>query len=113
MMKALALLLLAASAHAAPYLYAEPYPLTNETAVQPSEAHMTINGGPAIACELIAVGSEGAKQPKCDLASITAPGQYTLLMTVNAPSYAAATSTPFGYSLAVQCMSAPVLKTTP
>lgn len=75
----LALLALAGiAARAAPQtLYADPYP---STAVQPDAASFTVNGGAAIACSLVSV--TGGLQPQCPLAAITAPGAYTLVMTV-------------------------------
>lgn len=63
--------------HAAPTLTADPYP---DTGVVPDTATLTVNGGVPISCTLPTVA--GGKQPTCDLASVTAPGVYTLVLTV-------------------------------
>lgn len=65
------------SATAAPTLTADPYPTT---VVQPDSASFTVNGGAPIACTLPV--SAAGKTPTCDLASITVPGTYTLVMKV-------------------------------
>jgi hypothetical protein len=67
----------AGSAEAAT-LYADPYP---STVTQPDAATFTVNGGAPIACALVTVA--GGLQPQCPLASITAPGTYTLVMSVS------------------------------
>ncbi len=84
-----------AQAQAAPWkLTAAPYPNAGFT---PTSASFTINGGAAIACTVPAV--TGGVQPTCSLASITAYGSYTLVMTatfasgcLNVPNQATCTS---------------------
>src|SRR5262245_47021647 len=73
----LLLAFISAPVMAGPFLVANAYP---STATQPTSAEFTINGGAAKPCTLEAVTA--GKQPKCDLASITAAGDYTLVMTV-------------------------------
>jgi hypothetical protein len=73
----LALFLAAGVANAAPTLTADPYP---STGVQPDAATVSVNGTQTIQCTLKTV--TGGLQPSCDLVSITAPGTYTLVMTV-------------------------------
>lgn len=69
-------------AQAAPFLSADPYGPDTATAAQPDSAEFTINGGAPIACALVAVTTPaGGKQPKCDLASLTSSGTYTIVMT--------------------------------
>jgi len=109
------------SAHAAPFLYADPYPATG---TQPDAASFTINGGSPIACQLVSV--TGGLQPKCDLASITTAGTYTLVMTVSkAPSITntstgatndpggSASSPPFAYVLRAGGVPTPTLRVGP
>lgn len=116
-----ALAALCASAMSAPLLVSDPYP---STGVQPDSATFTINGGPAQPCAIVAVA--GGLQPQCDLASITAPGVYTLVMTVSrAPSLTnigggavkdsggSASSAPFRYELVVGGVGTPVLRVLP
>ena len=74
---ALFLALFAFAAQAAPFLYSEAYPATG---AQPDAATVTINGGAPVTCTVQTVTA--GKQPKCDLASITSPGTYTLVLTV-------------------------------
>lgn len=121
-MKLLPALLLAASpAMAAPFLIADPYPATS---VQPDSASFTVNGGSPVACLLEAV--TGGLRPKCDLASITTPGTYTLVLTVtknaaitngaNTATNTAgsvASSTPFSYRLITAPVAGPVLSVAP
>jgi hypothetical protein len=78
LLAACAAMLLASVAYAAPFLYAEAYP---STATQPDAASFTVNGGAPIACQLEALSA--GLRPKCDLASITAAGTYTLVLTVS------------------------------
>ena len=111
----------AGAANAAPFLYADPYP---PTATQPDTARFTINGGAPISCTLETV--TGGIRPKCDLASITTPGTYTLVMTVskaatitngtgtatNDPG-GSASSDPFAYVLRAGSVSKPALSVAP
>lgn len=114
-------LLICAPVAAAPHLFANPYPTGDG---QPDTITMTVNGGTAQACELVAVA--GGKQPKCDLAGITTAGTYTLVMTacrtgsiVNGDSSATVTqeacasSVPFSYTLRSGGVAAPVLTVAP
>lgn len=116
-----ALLLISTATQAAPFLLADPYPAS---APQPDSASFTVNGGAPVACQLVTVA--GGVQPKCDLASITAPGTYTLVMTVsraggivNGPNGAtntaagSASSSPFAYRLLVGNVPTPVLSVAP
>lgn len=117
----IALALVAGSATAAPHLYADPYPATG---VQPDAAEFTVNGGAPQPCELVSVA--GGVQPKCDLAALTAPGTYTLVMTVtkaggiiNTPTGAvntsggSASSAPFRYELVIDGVGTPTLRVAP
>ena len=110
-----------ASAHAAPFLYADPYP---STATQPDSASLSVNGGAPISCLLEMV--TGGKRPKCDLASITSPGTYTLVMTVSVAGgivngtntatntqAGSASSAPFSYTLKGGSVATPVLSVGP
>lgn len=106
-----ALLLASLTAHAAPHLYADPYP---STGVQPDSVTMTVNGGAPIACTLETV--PGGKQPRCDLAGITAAGTYTLVMTASRAAgcsgstcwaAGAASSAPFSYTRQASAVAAP------
>ena len=120
-LKLLLLSLLTNSAFAAPFLYADPYP---STVTQPDSARYTINGGSPINCVLETV--TGGIRPKCDLASITAAGTYTLVMTVskaatitngtntatNDPG-GSASSDPFQYVLRAGSVSKPTLNVAP
>lgn len=81
---ALALPLAAAGA---PILTADPYPAN---AAQPDTVSFTIDGGAPLRCSLL--DTPAGKVPICDLASITTPGTYTLVMTV--ASHGACTSAP-------------------
>lgn len=114
-------LLLCAPVAAAPNLFADPYP---DGSGQPDTITMTVNGGAAQACELVVV--LGGKQPKCDLAGLTAAGTYTLVMTacragsiVNVENgatntqEACASSVPFSYTLRSGGVAAPVLTVAP
>lgn len=60
-----------------PFLVADPYPATG---TQPDGASVTVNGGSPLNCTIETV--TGGVRPKCDLASITTPGTYTLVLTV-------------------------------
>lgn len=113
--------LLAMPASAAPFLYADAYPATG---VQPDAASFTINGGSPIACQLETVAA--GVRPKCDLASITTPGTYTLVVTVTKAGGIAntsggatvtqagsASSAPFAYRLAGGSVPTPVLSVGP
>lgn len=106
---------------AAPFLYADPYP---STGIQPDAATVTINGGAAQPCQLVTVTN--GLQPKCDLASISAAGTYTLVMTVtkaggivNTPGGATnttggtASSSPFTYRFQPGAVPGPVLSVAP
>lgn len=117
----LASLPFAASAQAGPFLYADPYP---PTSVQPDAASLTINGGTPISCTLVSVA--GGLQPKCDLASITTDGTYTLIMTVSKAASIAtspggatntaggsASSAPFSYRLLRAPVATPALRVGP
>jgi hypothetical protein len=108
-------------AQAAPFLLADAYP---PTVTQPDSASFTVNGGAAIACTIETVTA--GKRPKCDLASITTPGTYTLVLTatkapsiVNAPNTAtndaggSASSAPFAYVFKSGGVSLPSLTVTP
>lgn len=113
--------LVPAMVSAAPFLYADPYP---PSATQPDAARFTVNGAAPIQCVLEAV--TGGVRPKCDLASITAPGTYTLVMTVsraagivnttggatNDPG-GSAPSDPFTYVLRAGSVAKPVLSVAP
>ena len=79
---------------AAPFLQSSPYPVTG---VQPDSVSMRINGGAPIPCTLV-VEADGALTPKCDLASLTVAGTYTITMTV-VKADIFATSNPFTYTL--------------
>lgn len=120
-MKHSILILLAAvvtAAAAAPTLTANPY------AVAPAAATLSVDGGPPIACTLPSVS--GGVQPTCDLASITAPGTYTLVLTVtknaecvntlNAAECSgagSASSAPFAYTWKGSVVPTPVLSVAP
>lgn len=121
MLALLPLLLFALQAAAAPTLTAAAYPAT---ATQPDEASYTINGGAPVACTLAASGA--GLVPTCDLAGITQPGTYTLVMTVskkpgctNAADQAtctsggSASSAPFRYELRPGGVAGPVLRVVP
>lgn len=115
-------------APAAPFLSADPYGPDTPTAAQPDSVEYTINGGAPIACALVAVTAPaGGKQPKCDLASLTSSGTYTIVMTAKraGPSCGntsatagqctfggSASSAPFAYTVrsgSVGAPTAPVL----
>lgn len=67
------------AAIAAPTLVAAPYAVGPD---QPETASLSVDGGAPIACTLkLAAG--GTLQPMCDLASITAPGTYKLVLSVS------------------------------
>lgn len=66
-----ALLVAAAAAVAAPTLYADPH---SATGPQPAAAEWTSDGSTWKPCAIT------AREPACDLASIGAPGNYTLRM---------------------------------
>lgn len=125
-MKSRILLLLAVlsmCAHAQPTLTAAPYPTT---ATQPTAANLTVNGANPITCTL-AAGSAGAVIPTCNLASITVPGTYTLVLNVSTqagclPPVAngatctgggAASSAPFSYRWNGSAVATPVLSVSP
>lgn len=125
-MKPILTLVLALScslSHAAPTLTADPAPLT---AVQPDSASVTVNGGSPVACTVTpATATVGAKA-QCDLASITAAGTYTLVLTwcnkggiVNTPGGATnttagcASSAPFSYKLQTAVVPGPTLSVSP
>lgn len=114
----LALLLLSAAAHAAPTLRSDPYP------IGPAAATFTVNGGPPQACTLPTV--PGGVQPTCDLASITAPGTYTIVLTVtqnlkcvntlnaaDCSGEGSASSAPFAYTWRGSVVPGPVLHVEP
>jgi len=116
-----ALLLAASGVFAAPTMVASPYPATG---AQPVAAVFTVNGGAPIPCTLVAV--TGGLQPTCNLVSITAPGTYTLVMTVtsnagcvNTPNAAtcvgagSASSAPFAYSWQGSVVPTPALQISP
>lgn len=100
------------AAMAAPTLTADPYPTT---VTQPDTASFTVNGGAPIACTLPV--SAAGKTPTCDLASITVPGTYTLVMTVTKAAgcnaagecwpEGSASSAPFSYKWLASGASAP------
>lgn len=113
----LPVLLACTAALAAPTLTANPYP---PEAIQPAAVSFTVNGGAPKVCTLVPVA--GGLQPTCDLASITAPGTYTLVMTatsnagcVSAPSAAtcngagSASSAPFAYTWLGNAIAPPVI----
>ena len=103
---------------AAPFLEATPYPASGP---QPDAASFTVNGGAPVACQLVA--SAAGITPRCDLASITTPGTYTLVMTVTAKGgvsggntftqAGSASSTPFSYSLRAGVATPPVVQLVP
>lgn len=112
------LALLCGSALAAPTLTAALY----ET--PPAGIVFTIDGGTPQACTLAQV--TGGWQPRCDLAGITQPGTYTLVMTatnnaecVNTPNAAtcsgagSASSAPFAYKWRGSSVPVPVLSVAP
>ncbi len=107
---------------AAPNLLTAPYPATGP---QPSSATMTVNGGAPQAC-LMRGMPDGAVQPACDLAAITTPGVYTIVVTAvalagctNGPNTAtcsaggSVSSDPFSYVLKAALAGKPVLSVTP
>lgn len=113
----LPLLLACTAALSAPTLTANPYP---PEAIQPAAVSFTVNGGAPKVCTLTQV--TGGLQPTCDLASITAPGTYTLVMIatsnagcVNAPSAAtcqgtgSASSAPFAYTWLGNAIAPPAI----
>ena len=71
--------LICASASAAPTLVAAPYLIGAD---QPEKASLSIDGAPAIPC-ILKLAALGTLQPMCDLASITVPGVYKLVMIVS------------------------------
>ncbi len=109
-------------AQAAPWsLRAAPYP---STGFQPTSATFTVNGGAPIACTVPIVS--GGVQPTCPLASITAFGTYTLVMTatfasgcLNSPNQATCTSggpassDPFVFNYSSGLASKPILSVAP
>jgi hypothetical protein len=113
----ISLLLACGLCNAAPTLTADPYP---STGTQPSAAVVTVNGGTPQPCTLRTVA--GGLQPTCDLASITVPGTYTLVLTVstvagctgNACTGAgSASSAPFSYQWLGSVVPIPVLRLSP
>ena len=68
-----------ASATATPTLVADPYPVGP---TQAETASLSVDGGVAIPC-IMNLSADGALQPMCDLASITVPGVYKLVMIVS------------------------------
>ena len=113
----LSIFLLAGTAHAAPTLTADPYPATG---VQPSAVVSSVNGATPVACTLRTVS--GGLQPTCDLASITVPGTYTLVVTVSTVAgctgnacrgAGSASSAPFGYQWLGSVVPTPVLQISP
>lgn len=74
----LALSIIGTAALAAPTLTSDPYPAGS---TQPASASLSINGGVASPCQLNK--TDKGVQPACDLASITAPGTYQLVLTVS------------------------------
>lgn len=107
-------------AQAAPTLVATPYAVADA----PDAASFTINGGAPISCAL--PNTSVGVTPTCNLGTITAPGVYTLVMTVsraaactnttNAASCGTAgtaSSPPFAYTLRNGSVSAPALKIQP
>lgn len=116
------LLALASSiASAAPFLYADPYP---PTSVQPDSASFTVNGGTPVPCTIETV--TGGVRPKCDLASITVAGSYTLVLTVAKAAAivngtggatntagSSASSAPFVYRLVTAPVAGPTLTVSP
>lgn len=113
-----ALALASSAALAAPTLTANPY------AKAPAAITLTVDGGAPIACTLVQIA--GGWQPTCDLASITAPGTYTLVMTatsnaecintLNAADCSgagSASSAPFAYTWRGSSVPAPVLSVAP
>ena len=71
--------LIGLSASAAPTLVAAPYAIGPD---QPEKASLSIDGAPAIPC-ILKLAALGTLQPMCDLASITVPGVYKLVMIVS------------------------------
>lgn len=51
---------------------------------QPVTVTMSGGGANAIPCAMVAVGTVGAKFPRCDISNLPV-GSYTLVMTVSAP----------------------------
>ena len=116
-----ALVLASSQVSAAPFLYADPYPVT---AVQPDAASLTINGNAPSPCVLETVTA--GIRPKCDLAGITAPGTYTLVLTVSKAASivnttggatnttgSSASSVPFSYRLVTAPVTGPILTVSP
>lgn len=104
-----------------PFLTADAYPASG---TQPDGASVTVNGGAPIACVIETVA--GGVRPKCDLVSITAPGTYTLVLTVTrsaacTPSAGGSTCTgagsassaPFSYVWRAGTVTAPVARAEP
>lgn len=120
---ALGLALLCSLSQAAPFLTADPAPLT---AVQPDSASVTVNGGAAAACVVTPPSATVGASARCDMSGITAAGTYTLVMTwcnkggiVNTPGGAVntaagcASSTPFSYKLQTAAVPGPTLSVSP
>ena len=116
-----ALILCSAQVSAAPFLYADPYP---STGVQPDAASVTVNGGASAPCVLETVTA--GVRPKCDLVGITAPGTYTLVLTVSKTASitnttggatntagSVASSAPFSYQLVTAPVTGPILTVSP
>lgn len=118
----LILFALASTAQADPFAYFQVYPVVpGQTLV----ASLIVNGGPVIECAVPAV--DGGVQPKCDLASLTFPGNYSLVGTVtivpsctNTPSGAecvaggqATAPTPFSLALRGARVATPVVRIAP
>lgn len=111
-------LLLPLTVLAAPFLQGDAYPANGP---QPDAVSFTVNGGAAVACQLVAVAN--GIQPKCDLASISTPGTYTLVMTVSAKGGVSggnqytlpgsASSSPFSYVLRAGIATPPVVQLVP
>ena len=114
----LTILLTPLAALAAPFLQGDPYPANGP---QPDAVSFTVNGGAPVACQLVAVPT--GIQPKCDLASITTPGTYTLVMTASAKGGVSggniytlpgsASSSPFSYTLRAGVATPPVVQLVP
>lgn len=71
--------LVCASATAAPTLVAAPYAVGPD---QPETASLRIDGGAPLPC-VLRLAAGGTLQPVCDLASITVPGVYRLVLSVS------------------------------
>lgn len=121
-MRSLVLLLFSSSVISAPTLSAESMPATGP---QPSSVAITVNGSLGPPCAL-PKAADGSVQATCDLATLSVPGTYTIVMTytyvagcVNSANAATcqaggtASSAPFVLTRSAPPAAGPVLRVSP